>query len=222
LNALMGKQRALVHADAGTTRDYLEERLEIEGFPVLLTDTAGLRASATGVEAEGMERGRGQMAQADLILLVCDASQGFTSADAEALADLPLGPAHWLLWNKCDLAQPPSDNGQGILAGPSFVVSALSGSGLGELKRAILNLALDGKGSAVLGQALVTQERHVQALRRACGSLEQALVGYQQGAYPETIAADLREALDALGDLLGHTTRREILDEIFSHFCIGK
>jgi tRNA modification GTPase len=219
LNALLGRSRALVHAEAGTTRDWLEEPLELEGLDLQLIDTAGLRGQARGLEAEGAARGLARMAQADLLLLVLDADQGFVAEDAVALAQLPKQPACWVVWNKVDLRAAPVPPLQ-LRGLPMLALSAKTGAGLPDLKQALAKLSQEGLPG---GQDLVlTQERHAQALAGACAALERALQDLAQHAFAEVVAAALREALDALGEILGQSTRAELLDLIFSRFCIGK
>jgi len=216
LNALLGRERALVHEQAGTTRDWLEEPLQMEGLELLLLDTAGLHARARGLEAEGARRGLERMAQADLVLLVLDSSEGFTEEDARALKELPKAPACWMVWNKADLdPSPPA-----VPALHEFVqhhASAKTGQGLLEIKRALA--AMGGQG---LQEGLVVmQERHSQALGRACEALQGAL-NELDGGHPESAAEALRNALEALGEILGQSPKGEVLDLIFSSFCIGK
>jgi tRNA modification GTPase len=218
LNALLDRPRALVAAEAGTTRDWLEEPLGLQGLDLLLLDTAGLHGRAQALEEEGARRGLERMAQADLLLLVLDASQGFTQEDAQALARLPQAPARWVVWNKSDLEPCPPDT-PALKGMQQHCLSAKTGEGLDGLKGALAELGRQGLQGAE-GMVLM-QERHCQALARSCAALGQALDG-PEAAYPEMAAAALREALEALDEVLGKGLKSEVLDLIFSRFCIGK
>ncbi len=221
LNALLGSPRAIVTEIPGTTRDFLEEGFQVEGFPVRLVDTAGIRESRDEVEAQGVERSRAQLDQADLALLVLDGSAPLEAGD-RGLMERVAGP-RLLLANKADL---PSAWSLASLPAPALAVSARTGDGLGELRRAILEAGLGavaGDPGKALSEALLTQVRHEEALRRADAALarvEETLGRADLG--PEFLAGDLRGCLDALGELVGATPRQEVLDAIFSKFCIGK
>lgn len=222
LNALLGSRRAIVSEKAGTTRDFLEEPFQVEGFPMLLVDTAGLRQADEDAERQGVERGEEQVGNADVALLVLDASRPLEEADRALLAELPAklpeGAAFLVLKNKSDL----SDQSDLSDSSSTLKVSALSGAGLPELKTRLLQAALGGR-DLKLGEAAVTQVRHEEALRRAevaLGLVESTLKQGRLG--PEFMAGDLRDCLDALGEIVGATSRQEVLDAIFSKFCIGK
>jgi tRNA modification GTPase len=218
LNALLGRERALVHAQAGTTRDWIEETLLVDGFAVVLTDTAGLRQAEGAVEQEGVARAARLAQDADLRLLVLDASQGLQAGDLAALAALGAGPC-WAVWNKADLSAVPAMPVQGCQR--SLAVSALRGDGLEALKQALRDHALQG-AAASLGALLVTHTRQHDALRRSQAARAQAEAALAAGAPAELVCVDLREALDGLDELCGSTTRREVLEAIFKRFCVGK
>jgi tRNA modification GTPase len=220
LNALLGCDRAMVSRQAGTTRDTLEASLEIYGFKVLFTDTAGLSAKAVSpLEREGMRRARLAMEKADLILLVKDSSAPATAADRGAALEAsrlaPAGARLLRLLSKSDL--PP----KGPRPSGALKVSAKTGEGLASLRKALVaeqkKIFRDG------AQAVVTSARHYEALSRAAHELAQ-LPGKLRGKKPplELAAEHLRGALAALAGLLGETAPEEVLAGVFKNFCVGK
>jgi tRNA modification GTPase len=205
LNRLSGTERAIVTPVAGTTRDALREPLEIRGVPIVLVDTAGLHASQDAIERMGMQRTRDELARADVVLVVVDAS-----GDRSAPDGLPEGAARIDVYNKVDLV--------GAFAPPAgaVAVSARSGVGLDELKEAIVRAA----GWQHTGEtAFLARERHLRALEAARGHLEAAA---GQRADWEFFAEELRLAQQALGAITGEVSADELLGEIFARFCIGK
>jgi tRNA modification GTPase len=204
LNALSRRDAAIVSPIAGTTRDIIEVRCDLGGLPVLLIDTAGLRDTQDPIEMEGIRRTRARIAQADLVLLL---DQGDTSA-VEETHPAP-SPATLHIRTKADLS-PPSPS-SAILA-----VSAITGAGLDTLLDAIARRAADAVGG---DNALITRERHREGLTRCRDHLDRLLEGT---ALPELAAEDLRLAVRALGEVAGHVGVEDILDRLFSGFCIGK
>jgi tRNA modification GTPase len=201
LNRLAGAERAIVTPIPGTTRDALREPVQIEGVPLVLVDTAGLRVSTDVVEQLGIERTQRELAQADVVLAVYD-----TTGDMNRLADLPQSATRIDVYNKVDLARAPP----GALA-----VSAKTGAGLEELRRAILAAA----GWSSAGESVfLARERHLRALELAQRHLEQAASQKQW----ELFAEELRLAHVALGAITGEVIADDLLGEIFSRFCIGK
>jgi tRNA modification GTPase len=234
LNALAGEDRAIVSPEPGTTRDWLELRYQIQGLPVLLYDTAGLRSAGGAIEAEGVRRTLRLAAEADLLVLVLDQGAAFDPGSLEVLRDLP-GEALIVL-NKNDL-DPVWDISvlraalkalRQDWAGSSFLhkrvlsVSARKGDGLEVLQARILDTALEGRATETLEAVLLTRSRHEQALRNAAAALDHVLESLRVNASAEWMAMDLRACLDALGEIVGLTTREEVLEQIFSRFCIGK
>jgi tRNA modification GTPase len=225
MNALLGSERSIVTEIAGTTRDYIEERISIQGFPVLLTDTAGLRSSEDPVEQEGVRRSRDRMAGADLLVLVLDASLAPEQEDFSTLDGFQ-GDKLFVA-NKCDLK---SAWNWGDLQGrfPKTVkhiisLSSKTGEGIEELKAMILESALKGRSAALLDTVMLTQVRHEDAMRRAEEFLGHVELTLQEGNLSvEFLSGDLRGALDALGEIVGKTSREDVINEIFSKFCIGK
>ena len=224
-NALLGEERALVAAVPGTTRDAVSERIALGGVPVRLIDTAGLRDFAAVPEGEhapvermGIARTREELAGADAALLVLDASAPWTDADADAWA-LAHGKPCVIALNKSDLAArlvlPPSYD-----ATTPLKVSAHSGEGVAEL-RAALATALAPDSGDDPAQALVTNVRHIDALRRAQCAIEEAGRAALE-APGEIVAGEIRLALDALGEVTGEAASPDLLARIFARFCIGK
>ena len=205
LNRLAGAERAIVAAVPGTTRDALREPILIEGVPLMLVDTAGLRASADLVEQLGIERTRQELARADLVLVVHEAGRVEPPP-----ADLPQGAHRIDLYNKVDLVP-------GFSAPPGALpVSASTGQGLDALRKAILAAAgWSGTGESVF----LARERHLRALEDARSHLERAA---RQLPRWELFAEELRLAQLALGGITGEFTADDLLGEIFSRFCIGK
>ncbi|NCY26210.1 MAG: GTP-binding protein, partial [Alphaproteobacteria bacterium] len=202
LNALAGREAAIVSPQAGTTRDVVEARVVIAGVPVLLADTAGLRETADAIEAEGVRRARAQGQAAELVLAVFAAD---AAPDAETLALLEVGAL--AVVNKADLAAP-------ALAG--IAVSARTGAGLPAL-RAALEAAVRAR-AGLSDVASLTRPRHRAALADTIAALD----ALPQAALPELRAEALRAAMRALGRLTGAMGVEAILDLVFSEFCIGK
>ena len=205
LNRLAGEERAIVTDIPGTTRDALREPIQIEGVPLVMVDTAGLRASADQVERLGMARTQQELERADVVLAVHDAG----TLDGLPI-DLPVGAARIDVYNKVDIA-PAFTAPAGCVA-----VSAKTGAGLGELRRAVLRAA----GWTATGEApFLARERHLRALTAAAGHLKRA-EGEQ--ARWELFAEELRLAQEELSRITGAFSADDLLGEIFSRFCIGK
>jgi tRNA modification GTPase len=215
LNRLLGYERAIVAEAAGTTRDVLEAELAVDGVRLIVQDTAGIRASVDPVEAEGVARSRRALQSADLALVVLDASDGITPEDEKLLIELAGRPA-LVAVNKCDLG--PGASPPGL---PAVRVSARTGEGLDALRSALRDAAR-GPGAVPLEHAFLTTLRQREALGRALDALERASAGLAEDRFPELVAADARQALDAVGEVTGETTTDDLLDAVFSRFCIGK
>lgn len=223
LNALLQEERALVTAVPGTTRDTIEERIVIRGIPVHLVDTAGIRAHLDPVEALGIERARQKLEEADLALFVVDASADLGEADRtlyRAIADKP----HLVVLNKRDLAS--AERIESLLvefAGQRVVVlSAQQQQGLGALQDAMHQMIVGDRGELCEQMTCAPNARHRSILHNtltACSNFEQAM---QDGAPVDLLAVEVQTALDYLGDITGLTTPDEVLDAVFSQFCIGK
>jgi tRNA modification GTPase len=220
LNALLRRERAIVTDIPGTTRDTLTEWIEIDGFPILLTDTAGLRESLEEIEKIGQERTRTQMADADVIFFVIDGSSGISAEDKSIFRDLN-GKATILIVNKTDLGLSPDLNHDETFPNHNPVfISAIKGDGLEELKLRLARcLSLDKFN---LDSALLATERQYLAMKKAHDSLTETLQELGRQASHEILSFHLRETLDHLGELVGETSTEDILNNIFGRFCIGK
>jgi tRNA modification GTPase len=219
LNALLRTERAIVTPIPGTTRDTLEETLNLQGIPVVVVDTAGIAESDDLVERLGIERSRAAAQRADLVLVVVDGSQPPAPEDAQvaALAD---GRPAIVVVNKGDL--PQVDGYADLLpTAPHVRLSALTGEGLPALEECILELILSGRATAS-GAPMVSNPRHRDLLRRARDHVAQALAALDEGWPHDLLAIDVTEAVEALGEITGETASEELLETIFGQFCIGK
>jgi tRNA modification GTPase len=225
LNALLRAERAIVTPIPGTTRDTLEETANLEGIPVTLVDTAGIHASADPVEQLGIERARAALDSADLALLVLDAAAPLTPGDAQ-IAGLTLEKPTILVWNKIDARSGADGPPEAPFAHPrrlsSVAISARTGEGVAALARAVAAALLGGVPPAAAEARLVSNPRHRDALRRAEEHLRAALAGWETGHPTDLIGGDLTAALNALGEITGETVGDDLLEVIFSRFCIGK
>jgi tRNA modification GTPase len=216
-NSLLSTERAIVTDVPGTTRDSLSEVISIEGVPVLLIDTAGMRATEDKVENLGVERTRRAIADADLILVILDGSQPLTDEDKEVLAEVNELP-HLVALNKADLE---SFRVNGLLDDDAVIsVSAKTGAGLDALRAAILKPFADG-GFEYSG-LLITDARHYDLLRRTQNALQTSALLLEQHVSEELVLAGLYDALRFLGQITGETTTEDVLSQIFATFCIGK
>lgn len=224
MNRLLRDERAIVTEVPGTTRDLIEESLTLDGVTLRLMDTAGLRSTADPVESEGIRRTRRARSEADLVLLVLDGSMPVTAEDEALLAEVSAVPS-LIVINKADL--PRRLDMAAIQAGVHLdrdlvvEVSAKVGAGLDTLRDRVRSRLMPGRLEPD-DSLLVTNVRHQAALHRAHESLRQAMVSVREGRSGECVALDLRAAADALGEITGVITTDEILDRIFSDFCIGK
>lgn len=217
LNRLAGAEVAIVTPVAGTTRDVLRENLDLDGLPVTVVDTAGLRDSDDLVEREGIRRARAALASAELGLYLVDDRSGADDTDQQLLASLPQGLPVWVLHNKCDLSgrEPEIFERDGRR---HLRFSAGSGAGLELLLAEIRRFA----GVNASESAFSARSRHVDALRRARALAGDAQARLRESAMPELAAEELRLAHEALGEITGRFTTEDLLGRIFSSFCIGK
>ena len=218
LNQLLGHDRAIVSATPGTTRDTIEEMANIRGLPVAFIDTAGLRVAEDSIEKEGVRRTRETLEQAELILHVLDNSQPLTPADQRHLSDFS-GKKRVFVRNKSDL--PARLELPASLVAPIVPVSCVTGQGLEPLKDAIKDLVWAGEINAEMLEVMINS-RHQEALKRARASTVLAVDSLRSGATLELVAIDLRAAVNAVGEIVGKTSTEDLLDSIFSQFCIGK
>lgn len=217
LNRLLRQERSIVTPVPGTTRDTIEEIVNLKGVPFILVDTAGISHSRDQVEALGVERSRRAIEQADLVLLVIDLSEPIRESDREIIGFIG-DRAVLVVANKCDLVREakPEELGWEIV-----LTSALSGEGLAQLEESMVNLALGGR-VFTSDALLVDNPRHKSALDSAEKGLSMALSSAEKGMPDDFITIDLTDALNALGEITGETVQEELLETIFSNFCIGK
>jgi tRNA modification GTPase len=218
LNLLLGHERAIVSPTAGTTRDTIEETANVRGLPVVFIDTAGLREAADGIEQEGIRRSHETASRAELILHVLDGSEPFVPEDAQYLERFA-SAKRIVVRNKIDLParlKLPAD-----LAGPVVEVCSLTGQGLEELKDAVKQLFWAGAIEAEMAQVMINA-RHRDALRRARAATVLTTEALRNGVALDLISVDLRTAVQAVGEIVGQTATEDLLDSIFSRFCIGK
>lgn len=219
-NRLLSSDRAIVTEIPGTTRDTISEVINIEGIPVLITDTAGVRSSSDRIEQLGIERTRRTIADADLIVTVLDGSQPLVSEDEEIIKEA-FGNRCIVALNKSDLESSCSNNSQHIdNSMVSVSVSAKTGDGLDTLCTEIIKPFTSGYLDE--SSFVITNARHYDLLRRTGESLQAAQGLIQENAFEEMTLANLYEALRFLGEITGETTPEDVLSQIFSTFCIGK
>ena len=238
LNALLEHDRAIVTESPGTTRDVIEECLSIKGIPVRIMDTAGIREGKDIAEKEGVKRSLMAMEDADLVLLVLDGSEALHKTDKELIEKAGSKNIIFVI-NKTDLPQNiyignvipakagiqkkdwiPGQARNDKTSPPVICISAKKETGLDELKTRIAETVLSG--SAENSAEVVTSARHVHALEKALASMNAFITAVDKKTSPEFLSVELRDALDAIGDIIGITTPDEILNKIFSSFCIGK
>jgi tRNA modification GTPase len=242
LNQLLGRDRAIVSPVPGTTRDTIEETANIRGIPVVFIDTAGLREARDEIEQEGVRRSHESLAKSEFILHVLDASESLTPADEKYLTEFA-SKKRILVVNKVDLPRklkfevgrdvpiaPPDKVGtrgprvraDGSASRPYQIdVSCLSGQGIETLKDAIKELVWSGEIKAEMLQVMINS-RHQDALNRARAATVRSLDALRADATLELVAMDLRIAVNAVGEIVGKTATEDLLDSIFSQFCIGK
>ena len=241
LNQLLGHDRAIVSPVAGTTRDTIEETANIRGLPVVFVDTAGLRQAGDVIEQEGIRRSHETVTKAELILHVFDVSEPFTREDETYLAQFAY-KKRIIVRNKVDLPMKltlpltpslsPSDGervAEGRVRGdPNAInatrvvdVCALTGQGIEPLKDAIKDLVWTGEIKAEMLQVMINS-RHQDALRRAREATVRTIEAFRNDLTLELVALDLRIAVNAVGEIVGKTATEDLLDSIFSQFCIGK
>ncbi len=222
LNALLGMERAIVTDVPGTTRDIIEEEISVAGIPLRLLDTAGLRAAEDAVEQIGGARTQQHLTGAELILPVFDAAEPLTPGDHAPLSRPSAAAADTiLLFSKEDRPSLLSAADFSAVAAPVLRISAQEGTGLDALREEIAAHIVRREGDLSDG-ALPNKEREIEALRRAETHLTAAAETLAAGLGTDFVSIDLRAAYDALGEILGETVDTDLIDRIFSEFCIGK
>ncbi|MFQ5340400.1 MAG: tRNA uridine-5-carboxymethylaminomethyl(34) synthesis GTPase MnmE [Anaerolineae bacterium] len=220
LNALLRVERAIVTEVPGTTRDTLEETINLRGVPLVLVDTAGIAETEDQVERLGVIRSRQALRQADLALLVVDGSQPPETADRE-IAALIGNRSAILVVNKIDLGTAEAEFDVLPADVPYVRVSALTGAGMEALEEALVNEVLSGR--AITGdRPMVSNPRHKALLAQAAEHVEAALDAHEQGLPADFVSIDVMASVTALGEITGETAGEDLLDAIFSQFCVGK
>ena len=222
LNVLLKENRAIVTPIPGTTRDVIEEFINIKGIPVKIMDTAGIGPPKDDIEAAGIERARERLSKAEIILFMVGVSDGLDENDFELYREINDKPVIVIL-NKMDLV---SENSLPIpleaFSGKRIVrISALHNQGIDGLREIIFKTIVKDRIDSTI-PLFVPNTRHKMAVEKAIHSLVQAKEGLTQAISPELIAVDIQASLDHLGEVIGVTTPDDVLDRIFSQFCIGK
>ncbi len=227
LNQLLQENRAITTPIPGTTRDIIEENIIINGALFVITDTAGLRDTIDFVEIEGVKRTYEKLKTADIIMYLIDITQTEFSDDIHFLSDLSqYGNQIILIFNKSDLVKDSSIDltifRDKISTHPYTKISAISGDGIDKLKNLIYSLAFNNSANSIETSVVITNERHRSILTESLNYLILAKASAKDNQSGEFIAVDLRAALDTLGKITGKTTPEDILNNIFSNFCVGK
>ncbi|KAA0889716.1 tRNA uridine-5-carboxymethylaminomethyl(34) synthesis GTPase MnmE [Oryzomonas rubra] len=220
LNRLLKENRAIVTHVPGTTRDIIEETVNLGGLAVRLLDTAGIRHTDDVVEREGINRALGKIPLADLVLFVLDSARPFSDED-RLILDAVKGKTTIVVLNKSDLP-PIIDLPPTVGEMPRVALSAGTGTGIDDLREVIRTTFLHGSVLDSREFVAISRVRHRDALVSARSALHRFLSGLDEGRELETLAIDLRDALYAVGQVTGETTTDDILDVVFSSFCIGK
>ncbi|WP_426350971.1 tRNA uridine-5-carboxymethylaminomethyl(34) synthesis GTPase MnmE [Alloiococcus sp. CFN-8] len=218
LNALLMENRAIVTDIPGTTRDVIEEYLSLDGIPIKITDTAGIRDTKDVVERIGVERSKEKISQADLIVLMLDLSRALEEEDKEIIEFIK-DKKYLLLLNKTDLERRLEIPSEVSLVN-SIEISAVAGTGLEELKQKIKDMFFNGEINTE--GVMITNVRHKEALYRALEGCNTALEQVKQGAYLDLVSIYVTSALKALGEITGAEIQEDLVNKIFSSFCVGK
>ncbi|MEE4355810.1 MAG: tRNA uridine-5-carboxymethylaminomethyl(34) synthesis GTPase MnmE [Desulfococcaceae bacterium] len=223
MNRLLRKERAIVTPVPGTTRDMIEETLLIRGISIVLTDTAGVHDSDDPVEKIGIERSRERIQQADLILFMTDSGSPVTKEDHAVFSAIGSKPLIWIR-NKSDLknAGAEAEIPKAWAHLPRITISALQNRGTDKLRDLIAETVLRSSGKEKAAGTVIPNLRHKQALEKSLTAVKTAVEGMENELPFELISIDLQDALDFLGEIIGLTVKEDVLDRIFSNFCIGK
>lgn len=222
LNALVREDKAIVTDIAGTTRDTVEEYISLRGVPLRLIDTAGIRETDDQVEKIGVEKSRQTLSDADLVLLVIDQSQPLAADDRELL-ELTAGEDRFILLNKMDLKTgiDRAELKKYVEDDPIIELSMTEGQGLDDLEEAIADRFFQGEIES-RDANLISNTRHIRLLEEARDATSEVLTGIQMGMPVDLVQIDLTRAWEKLGEITGETVQDELLDQLFSQFCLGK
>jgi len=223
LNALLGQERAIVTDIPGTTRDVIEEYINLNGIPLKIVDTAGIRETDNLVEQIGVDKAQQFVKNADLVLYVVDALQGLTEEDTQMLDEIKNQHVIYLM-NKSDVGisdQARAAFADAIGGAPVLEISAREKLGLDQLEQRIMDLFFSGT-LEVQNDIMVTNVRHIQILEESAAHMEGFLTGLMLGMSVDFLVIDLQNAWEKLGKITGETVEEDLLDQIFSKFCLGK
>lgn len=223
-NALLKEDRAIVSDIEGTTRDYLESWASFDGIPARIFDTAGLRHTDDAIEAEGVERTKDLSGEADLILYLSDATLGIQKDDEDFLSiarDMPVV----LVWNKCDSENknplPSPEQLEKMHIAAAVEISAKKGNGIGELCKSVKSMLMKSEDEN-RNQTGLGSDRQKKSVEEALERVNHALLAAESGLALDAVVQDLEDSLDSLGEVTGEVTPDDILESIFSNFCVGK
>lgn len=222
LNHLLHEDKAIVTDVAGTTRDVIEEYVNVSGVPLKLIDTAGIRETEDKVEKIGVERSKKAIEQSDLVLLVLNAAESLTKEDLE-LIRLTNDKKRIIILNKTDLEEKLDRKELAKISGnaPVYATSILKNEGVEALEEAISKLFFNGIENSQ-STVMVTNARHIALLEKAQNSLDSVLEGISSGMPVDLVQIDMTEAWNLLGEITGESYEDELLDQLFSQFCLGK
>lgn len=215
-NLMLNEDRSIVSEVKGTTRDYIESWISVSGIPVCLVDTAGLRETDNPVEREGIRRSERVIEGADIVLYVVDGTEGLKPEDGEALKKFGTKPVI-KVWNKIDLA----DLHDSPAPGDFVEVSSMTGEGFPSLYSEMARILLEGT-LPPKDDLVIDSERQRDLLLRASDALSHVREGLEEGVPMDAVAMDVRDALDALGEIVGEVSQADMLTDMFSRFCVGK
>jgi tRNA modification GTPase len=226
-NRLLGEDRSIVNAQAGTTRDVVREALYLKGVLFRLSDTAGIRSTADSIESEGIDRSFGEVRLAQLVVWVFDATEMEEALEdrwAALRSHLASGAKVLAVWNKADQVAEPSSAWLSFFRGkqvPTAIVSAATGTGLPQLTDQLISFFQQSSSQAP--DFLLSRRRHFEVLGAASEAVGQALEKVKNGEqFPDLLAIDLRMAMSKLGEITGEFSSDDLLNHIFAEFCIGK
>lgn len=220
LNALLGETRAIVTEIAGTTRDTIEEYINIEGIPFKIIDTAGIRETENIIEKIGIEKTVHILAQSDIILLLLDASSELDNED-RSLLKLVEDKKAIIVLNKVDKDKKIQINELSTYGKPIVEISAIEEIGIEQLKKNIIDM-IATKGFEIESYEIISNIRHINLLEEALRALKSAISTIEISMPIEIVSTDLKEAWNLLGEITGDTIHEDLIDQIFSNFCIGK
>lgn len=223
LNCLLETQRAIVSPIAGTTRDFIEERINIGGIPLVITDTAGIRDTEDRIERLGVELSLKKAEESEFVLVVLDRSTELDALDRKILKTAAK-KKHLVVINKMDLEEKLERSKLRRILGRKKPVetSALAKEGIGRLRQAMFETLAGSPHASDASELVLTNLRHKKSMEKACGQLRMFLELLGRNEYPEILSIELRNSMNSLGEITGEVTTEDLLGRIFSRFCIGK